>query len=53
MEVLNCLPVDRLPVWLLPQFGRCLPNCRAFKTQYSFRQLVRKPELTTEGNAQY
>ena len=44
IEALNCLPVDRLPVWLLHQSSRCLPNFRSFKTQYSFRQLVRKLE---------
>ena len=45
LNALNFLPVDRPPVWLMRQAGRCLPEYRALRDKHSFRDLIRTPEL--------
>jgi uroporphyrinogen decarboxylase len=45
LNALNFLPVDRPPVWLMRQAGRCLPEYRALREKHSFRELIRTPEL--------
>ena len=52
LRALHCLPVDRPPVWLMRQAGRCLPEYRALKEKYSFQQLLRNPELAAEVTLQ-
>ena len=52
LRALKCSPVDRPPVWLMRQAGRCLPEYRALKEKYSFRQLIQTPQLAAEVTLQ-
>ena len=40
-------PVSRRPLWIMRQAGRYLPEYRALRTRYSFKELSRNPELAT------
>ena len=43
-----CAPVDRLPIWLMRQAGRYLPEYRELRARMSFLELCHSAEACTE-----
>src|ERR1700734_1747893 len=52
LRACKCKPVERVPLWIMRQAGRYLPEYQAVRAHHSFLEICKTPELAAEVSIQ-